>query len=114
MSATLVLVKTLSPPGDIEDVFDLDVDASLGLDGCRAIAVQIVGAVKWVGDMGTAMIEGHGVDVEATEMGLLWLRFADLPQDSGVVQTVAARAVGLGLAVIDEDSAELLRGGLDF
>jgi hypothetical protein len=113
MTATLVLVKTMSPAGDVTDVFDLDVDMSLGLEGCQALAASLVGTVSWAGDIGTAAIEDHEVSVEATEVGLLWLRFENLDQDSRIVQKLAAEAVRQGLAVIDEDSAEMLRGGLD-
>jgi hypothetical protein len=113
MAATLVLVKTTSPAGDVTDVFDLDVDMTLGLEGCQALAAKLVGAVKWAGDLGTAALDGHEVNVEATEVGLLWLRMEDLDQDSPIVQKLTADAVRLGLAVIDEDSAEMLRGGLD-
>ena len=63
--------------------------------------------------MGTARIDGHEVAVEATDVGLVWIRFPDLEQDSGAVQRVVAQANELGLAVIDEDSAEMLRGVLE-
>jgi hypothetical protein len=112
MSTTLVIAKTRTPAGEGEDVFDLDVDTSVGLDGCRALAARLVGNIRWAGDMGTATTDGHDVVIEATDIGLVWIRFPDLEQDSSAVQRVVALASELGLAVIDEDSAEMLRGGL--